>query len=368
MTPEPFIQPRYVGQRYEAHTLPLSAAKDLAAYEELVLELAKHLFREKQGNRVRVPKGFANNFSLHIEKIDPGSTSPALVAMMIAGSQLFSGLPNEIIEAKELINSVIATQEGQPFPSNFPKDFYSYFNRIGRSLKEDERIEWTPNLPNKTVLTPDQRIRLARAHRETYEAEADVIGLVEELDAKKKTGILRTLGKDSVSFVFNDPFFADLKNALGNKTIHARLIGVGIFDVNDRLSAINEIDQLESLAHLGLVSKIEALSSLTDGWLEGRGIAPTAANLNYLINEVAKYFPETLEYPSVAPTEDGFIIFEWIRPHARIELEINFDDNKLELYATNLTTEALTNKFVEKLFEQTDWEDAFTEVERLLVT
>lgn len=368
MTPELFIQPRYVGQRYEAHTLPLSAAKDLAAYEELVLELAKHLFREKQGNRVRVPKGFANNFSLHIEKIDPGSTSPALVAMMIAGSQLFSGLPNEIIEAKDLINSVIATQEGQPFPSNFPKDFYSYFNRIGRSLKEDERIEWTPNLTNKTVLTPDQRIRLVRAHRETYEAEVEVVGLVEELHAKKKTGILRTLGKDSISFIFDDPFFADLKDALGNPAVHTRLMGVGVFDVNDRLGSIIEIDQLESLPHYDLVSKIEALCSLSDGWLEGQGIAPTAPNLNWLTNEVAKYFPETLEYPSVAPTEDGYVVLEWIRPHARIELEINFDDKKLELYATNLTTDKSTEKFVEKLFSQTDWKDAFVEVERLLVT
>ncbi len=133
-TQAPFIQPRFVGPRFEGHTLPLSAAKDLAAYEELVLELAKHLFRPKNPDRVRLPKGFANGFSLHIERIDDGSAKPAPVAMMLAG-QLFNDLPAEITEAKDLINSVIATDAGQPFPTAFPKHHYSYFNRIGRSLE-----------------------------------------------------------------------------------------------------------------------------------------------------------------------------------------------------------------------------------------
>jgi hypothetical protein len=362
MIKEAFIQPRFVGPRFEEHTLPLSAAKDLAAYEELVLELAKHLFREKQTDRVRLPKGFASDFSLHIEKIEPGSAKPALVAMVL-GSQLFASLPAEIIEAKDLINAVMATNDGQAFPANFPKDFYSYFNRIGRSLKEGEKIEWTPDLANKTVLTPANRIRLARAHRETYEAEADVVGLVEELDAKKKTGILRTQSKEAIAFVFGDPFFADLKNALGNSVVHARLKGVGVFDVNDRLGSIIEIDQLECLPHFGLVSKIDALSSLADGWLEGNGVAPSSANITWLTDEVAKYYPEALEYPSVAPTEDGHVVFEWIRPQARVELEVNFDSQKLELYATNLAT----NQFTEESFDASNWDTAFNKVERLLI-
>ena len=362
MHKEPFIQPRFVGPRFEEHTLPLSAAKDLAAYEELVLELAKHLYREKQPDRVRLPKGFASDFSLHIEKIDAGSAKPALVAMMV-GAQLISTLPVEITEAKDLINAVMATEDGQAFPAKFPKDFYSYFNRIGRSLKDGEKIEWTPDLANKTVLTPANRIRLARAHRETYEAEAEVVGVIEELDAKKKTGVLRTQANEAIAFVFGDPFFADLKDALGNSVVHARLKGVGIFDANDRLNAIIEIDQLDPLPHFALVSKIDALGLMVDGWLEGRGIAPSSINIGELSDEVAKFYPEALEYPSVAPTEDGHIVFEWIRPHARIELEVNFTETKLELYATNLTT----NKFVEESFERSDWIAAFNRVEKLFV-
>lgn len=359
MTQEPFIQPRFVGPRFEGHTLPLSAAKDLAAYEELVLELAKHLVRQKHG---RVKKGFAQGFSLHIERIDDGSAKPALVAMMLG--TLLPDLPAEIVEAKDLINAVIATEAGQPFPAGFPKDCYSYFNRIGRSLEEGESIEWLPDSPtNRTVLTPAKRKRLVLAHRETYEAEVIVEGLVESLDTKRRTGTLSSLENQAVTFVFDDPFFVDLKEALGNRKLTVNLKGIGVFDVNDRLTAITEIEQLELLPHLELVFSIEALQNLQDGWLEGGGKAPDPEHLSWLMNEMVRDFPADLEYPAVVPTEDGNVVLEWIRPEARIELEVNFADQRLELYASNLKTD----QFVEKTYPQNGWPDAFAEVSSLLV-
>jgi hypothetical protein len=358
---EAFIQPRFVGPRFEGHTLPLSAAKDLAAYEELVLELAKHLFREKQTGRVRVPKGFAQGFSLNIERIDNGSTKPALVATMLGA--LLPTLPPEIVEAKDLINSVIATEAGKPFPVTFPKDFYTYFNRIGRSLEEGECIEWLPDSPtNKTVLTPVKRKRLVLAHRETYEAEVEVAGFVDSLDTKRRAGTLNSLENHTVTFVFGDPFFSDLKEALGNRRLTVGLKGIGVFDVNDRLTAIIEVEQLEMLPHLKLVGDIESLRLLQDGWLEGGGKAPASMHLNALMNEMVRVFPAHLEYPAVVPTEDGNVVFEWTRPQARIELEVNFADQQLELYATNLKT----HEFVEQTYQQDGWADAFAKVSSLL--
>jgi hypothetical protein len=363
MTQEPFIQPRFVGPRFAGHTLPLSAAKDLAAYEELVLELAKHLFRQKNQDRVRLPKGFASGFSLHIERIDDGSAKPALVAMMLAG-QLFSDLPAEITEAKDLINSVIATEATQPFPAVFPKDFYSYFNRIGRSLEDGESIEWLPDSPtNKTVLTPIKRKRLVLAHRETYEAEVNVVGLVEVLNTNQKTGVLRALEKEPVAFVYDDPFFSDLKGALGLKAEYVRVLGVGEFDVNERLGSITKIDQLERLPHYPVTAAIDKLANLSDGWLEGVGVAPKPEDLNWLTNAVASAFPESLDYPSVAPTEEGNVILEWILPKARIELEVNFAAKQLELYASYLDSD----NFMEKTFGINRWQDAFGAVEGLLL-
>jgi hypothetical protein len=358
MTQEPFIQPRFVGPRFEGHTLPLSAAKDLAAYEELVLELAKHLVRQRHG---RVKRGFAQGFSLNIERIDDGSAMPALVAMML-GAQV-SALPPEILQAKDLINTVIATEAGETFPADFPKEFYSYFNRIGRSLEAGESIEWLPFSPtNKTVLTPEKRKRLVLAQRGTYEMDVDRVGFIDSIDAKRNTGTLDSLENEIVTFTYDDRFFSDLKDALGNRRLAVSLNGVGIFDLNDRLTGITEISHLEVLPHPEMVDRIVTLFELQDGWLEGGGIAPLDENLDWLIGEIIRDFPLDLEYPSVVPTEEGNIVFEWIRPHARIELEVNFSEQKLEIYATNLKT----NDFVEETYPLSEWTAAFAKVSQLL--
>jgi S-methylmethionine-dependent homocysteine/selenocysteine methylase len=68
-----FIQPRFDGARFAEHTLPLEVAKDLAAYETLVVELAKHLYLQDHPGRQRVPKGFDADFHLHLEKVDDGT-------------------------------------------------------------------------------------------------------------------------------------------------------------------------------------------------------------------------------------------------------------------------------------------------------
>ena len=68
-----FIQPRFDGARFAEHTLPVDVARDLAAYETLIVELAKHIYLREHTERERVPRGFASDFHLHIEKIDPGS-------------------------------------------------------------------------------------------------------------------------------------------------------------------------------------------------------------------------------------------------------------------------------------------------------
>ncbi len=56
------------------------------------------------------------------------------------------------------------------------------------------------------------------------------------------------------------------------------------------------------------------------------------------------------------------MILEWIKPAARIELEVNSRENRLELYATNIETDV----FVEESFKATDLAGAFQRVSELL--
>lgn len=361
MAKEPFIQPRFVGARFDEHTLPLSAAKDLAAYEELVVKLARQIYLNKHGHRQRIPKGFAEGFHLHLEKVDEGSTKP-LLALVMAGS-LVTTLPDEFSEAKALINEVIATPEGGKLPPEFPKELYSYFNRIGRSLEPGESLEWTPeNTANPSALTPASRKRLALAVGSTYEAEVDIVGQVFTINTEKTGGKLRTGDNKVVDFDFDQPFLNELKEALGSRVLYAHIQGVGVYDVNDRLKSIKQIEQLEIVPHYALTTAIDDLNKLRDGWLEGRGVAPSQSQLNLLSDELVEVFPPGINYPAVVPTEDGNVSLEWIMPAARVELEVNFAESRLELYATDI--EAGT--FVEETFAREDWQGAFGKITALL--
>src|SRR5690606_9573045 len=113
---------------------------------------------------------------------------------------LISALPQEFTQARELINKVIGTPDGEKPPAEFPKEFYAYFNRIGRSLEVGDALEWAPENPaNRSVLTPEKRKRLALKGSSTYEAETGILGQVVEVNTERCEGRLRSEGNDEVA-------------------------------------------------------------------------------------------------------------------------------------------------------------------------
>ena len=114
------------------------------------------------------------------------------------------------------------------------------------------------------------------------------------------------------------------------------------------------------LPHFGLTQDIKNLENLTDGWLEGAGKAPDLHFLKWIEQVVIEAFP-SIEYPVVAPTEEGHVVFEWIRPKVRIELEF-IPDGSMELYSTDLDQ----GTFVEESFKKGEWGNAFDKVKELL--
>ena len=119
---------------------------------------------------------------------------------------------------------------------------------------------------------------------------------------------------------------------------------------------------MEIVPHYALTSAIDDLNRLKDGWLEGRGVAPSREELARLAEELIEVFPAEIDYTAVVPTEDGNVSLEWIRPTARIELEINYKVGRLELYATDIESDS----FTEEAYASTDWAAAFGRITTLL--
>ncbi len=76
---------------------------------------------------------------------------------------------------------------------------------------------------------------------------------------------------------------------------------------------------------LDVRARLEELRNLKNGWLEGGGLAPNPAALDWLANAFEKHFPDHLQLPYVFPTAEGGIQMEWsVEPNdASLEIDLN---------------------------------------------
>jgi len=309
-----FVQPRFVGARFEEHTLPVEVARDLAAYETLVVELAKHLYRRDHEGRQRVPKGFDADFHLHIERLDDGSAKPML--SVVTSAMLFAGtMTGGYFEtSRDLISECIAAEDGQ-LPEAFPRELLGHFNQIGRSLHPDERME-LPRAGNApaAALTPDRRKRLVLAADTVYEREIELNGTIAEADWEKSTFRLR-LSDGSSMIVAMSKMFHESARKYGGRERHQTVVkGIGEFDSWEKLQRVKSVDSIEVQPDFYLASRLEAMSSLTDGWYDGQGVAPNKDRLTALAGALLGAYPERLPLPIIAPTLEGNLLLEWNLP------------------------------------------------------
>ncbi len=141
MSTEPFMRLRLVGRRYDDHSVPLEFLKDVSVLEEMIVEVAKYKFLTDHPNRQRSPRGFTKNIQLRLAAINPGSASleiriasepPTLLPTV---SQTFSGYARDAI-----IQAISAAEQERPIEPHLPEGTLSYFDKLGRSLKEGEAV------------------------------------------------------------------------------------------------------------------------------------------------------------------------------------------------------------------------------------
>lgn len=305
-----FIQPRFEGHRFDEHTLPVDVVRDLAAYETLVIELAKHLYLREHPDRQRVPKGFSADFQLHLEKVDQGSAMP-LLSVVVTGVLGLSGGDNSYFErARDLITDCVAAPDGQ-LPDAFPRELLSHFNQVGRSLRDDERLELPRSGTTPALLTPERRKHLVLAAESVYEREVELTGSIGEADWEKSTFRLR-LNDGSQCVVPMPEHFHARAREFGGRSRHLVTVkGVATYDSWDRLQKVISAESLEIQLNSALSTKLDELAELADGWHDGTGIAPDKGKLLSISEKLVSHYPEVLPLPVVVPTQEGNLLLEW---------------------------------------------------------
>ncbi|MFN0079886.1 MAG: hypothetical protein ACKVY0_25760 [Prosthecobacter sp.] len=336
----PFLQPHFEGERFDAHTLPVEVARDLAAYEELVMELAKHLYLQKHEGRKRVPRGFEKQFSLHIERVDEGSAKPLLSWVAAAGLLIPGGAESEYFEgARDVIAECVqASAEGRVLPAAFPPHLLDYFNVLGRSLREGESVNLADSNRVPAILTPERRKKLVLAVQKTYQREVEMAGVIEETDWKNQTFRLRLDDGTAATAPFSAFYDPLVRQAGGITRTRVLLRGVGVFDAYDKLQKVAQTEHLEASENHALAAQFEVLAGLKDGWMDGTGAQPPKEPLAQLADRLVSSFPADLPFPFVCATTEGHVFLEWTGKDHTASAEVSLSEEIVELQATHLGT------------------------------
>ncbi|HCL57672.1 MAG TPA: hypothetical protein DHW82_11785 [Spirochaetia bacterium] len=341
-----FLSPRFLGKRFEDHSIPLEILKDLSVFEEMVNEVAKWLYLEEHPDRLRVPRGFTNEISIKLQNIQKGSAIPKLVLVILTLPSLFASESQNYFEKArdKIISSIDAAENNKRITEHLPEHLLVYFDRIGRSLLDEEVIEFKPNdLDHPARLNKiTRKSLLASSKVKEYSEEIILNGSIPEADQDKN--IFTLLKKDSKRIIAPlDPIiknivlkaFNDYQN---NQEI--TLKGIGRFNSNSELERIESIEHIQLVDKLDISNRLAELTLLKDGWLDGKGKALNRSGINWLEKTFESLYEASLPLPRIFPTAEGGVQAEWSINNWEISLEIDLDSKYGEFQALEIDSGA----------------------------
>lgn len=345
MTNTEFMRPKLIGERFEGKAIPLEFLKDFAVLEEMIIEVAKHEFREDHPDRKRTPRGFAEGVTLKLTGIEGGSAIPVIDLFVDTTTRMQQENQKYCEKARDLIISAVAAAEnGDTITKYLSGKLLGYFNRMGQSLREGEAMEFvTPSIPVAAKLNRETRLRLVNASASTREIaeETEVRGLIPEVDQDNRRFELQLPGgnkikapinpqhRDAILEVFNG--YRDEKKAL--------IQGVVVMNLREKLIRFDSVEHVSALEILDIAARIDDLRFLEDGWFEGTGKAPSKEGLDWLETFLKTHYPDETVLPRLYPSPEGDIRAEWWDDQWALSLDIHFANRHGTWHELNLKTD-----------------------------
>ncbi|MBN5175619.1 hypothetical protein ACUDCE_19470 [Stenotrophomonas pavanii] len=346
---EDFIRMRLAGGRFDHHLVPFDVLSDLAAYREIVIDLARHLFRRAHPNRQKVPRGFAESFQLGIASLSPGN-SVTLASRRFTERNLGyledqADLPfpefGEFFAARNMIFDVILrTNGGLELPEDFPVALASKFNKFGRNFRADEFIELSEGGRTPVRYTGETRKNIVLKAGNSYE------GHVEgefTLDGGRQTEQLIHLVSKDVNLVdlpVQTPGeWAALFSKVGQSV---RITGVGLYDRQDRLTRITEYEEILSGPPEPVTAtstRLEKIAQIPAGWYNGGNPAPAATAVRSMKLLLEEMEISGVPRPYLYPLPEGGVVAEWSFSGWEISITVEPDASAAEFLA--VSTEGL---------------------------
>lgn len=338
-THKDFLAPTLTGKRFDDHSIPLELLEDFAAFEQLLVEMAKVVYLEKNESRQRVPRGFEDSVSLKLYDIGEGSAIPKIALIYALATAKVATPTLELFpeanytyfeEARDRIfKGIDAANVGEKITDFIPENLLGFFNKIGKRLKDDEAINFNPTSPKNLKLDRATRKKLVLASSSTkqFTEETTIIALIPEADKSKQTFTLLVNGIQRINADLPESHYNTILKAFNDYENNCKVSvkGIGRFNQLDKLEGFESIEQISIIDPLDVIYRLEEISLLKDGWLNDEGLAPKKDQLDWFSNMFEGNFDKNLPLPFIFPTPDGGIQVEWSLNDYEISLTINFE-------------------------------------------
>ncbi len=332
-----FWRPRLRGARFDGGEIPLQVLPDLAALREMVIDVAKWRYLQDNPERQRAPRGFADKIDLNLAGIDSGSAEPVINMTTTEPALPGIGLPYQkfLSLARDDIAALIAAESengSAPIAEHLPNKFLAYFNRIGRSLRDDESMEFPmSNGSPPAKLTKETRQRLLqRSNIVEFTEEVTLRGTVPEADQMRMSFELQQVHGGKVAGPMPEQHRDTIISAFDGYKDNARILvhGIGRYDRQNRLYGLESVEQVTLLDPLDVPARLDEFRAMQDGWLDGAGLAPSHSGLDWLAAGFQRHFPDNLPLPHLYPTPEGGIEAEWSLGAHSVIFEFHLDTHE----------------------------------------
>jgi hypothetical protein len=340
--------------------MPVESLPELAAYRELILEVAKRLYFRAHSERRKVPDHFDATFRLILGPIEDGSTVETLVRLatpdMLAFPPGWDGSEDFFERARAETQAAIdSVGRSHVLTATFPIEAVPMFNAFGRGLhRGEELVVAPPGSRLGAIYNKEVRKKVLLLHRENYEDDVELVGVAREADLDLEKFHLRTDDGRRIP-VRCSPLYVPLAlRGMSQSDVRIRVKGLGLRDKDDRvLKVLDAIDvsfegDLPSSGRscsIPIDQQLDSLLILPPEWFgpTGHPFSPEQVEWlkDLLVNVLASF---KLPVPFVYPMPGGGARAEWPTPEWEIAVEIEPATKKADLFAVHLSDDAVSER------------------------
>jgi hypothetical protein len=290
---------------------------------------------------------------LQLEGVEDGS---AILAIVLSFSALFPPENAKYFEQArtEIVNAIALSVDDHP--QVLPSSYLSYFDRFGRGLRSGESIEF-PRGNGTVSLNPEIRKKLIRAAQvEFWTEETGLRARVYEADQAHDSFEFELSDGTRAKAPLDDKYRDAVLDAMKGYHDGAFVLIQGVVqrDRADRLKGFESIEHVTPLDRLDVTLRLEQMTAIGNGWLDGKGVAPDRGKLIWLAEQFDALFDGNLTLPYLYPTAEGGVQAEWTLNGREVSLEIDLENKQAEYQALNLKDDTCS-EFRFSLADQDGW-------------